>query len=126
MSKQPAKIVLPPGYHEVQKLISAEGTPGRGLEIDKALREAKEEAERNVGRAVELYGSRIEEVGHNVILYAGFVPVLEPDHVPAMLNPRNMNDAPQRVLGQLVQDAQVGFKEGRFGMGTPVAVNALA
>lgn len=110
----------PVGYLEIQKLVPPEGTPGRGAAIDRALKEAKDEANAGMppGRAMDLYGSRLEQNGHNCILYIGLAPVQEqgvPRTPPP--NPRNMNEAPQRVMGQIVDDPNVGFAEQRFGAG---------
>jgi hypothetical protein len=121
-------LVLPVGYAEVQRVIPPEGSPDRGLEIDRALKDMLSEAVRNAGRSMELYASRIEVVGHNTLLYAGFVPLLEPGQTPTPpLDPSNLNAAEKRVLGQLVRDdASIGYKEQRFGQGVPVATDALA
>lgn len=117
----------PIGYLEIQKLVPPEGAPGRGAAIDSAIRDATVEAQKNAGRPMELYSSRLEQAGHNCLLYIGFQPVVPEGERPVPpLNPRNMNGAEQRVLGHLVHDANVGFKEARFGMGTPVAIGAVA
>lgn len=112
----------PIGYVEIQKAIPPEGTPDRAVAIDRALREALAEATASSGRPMEYMGARLElpPNGTVAIMYCSYQPAV-PDgqkRTP-VLDPRNMNEAPQRVIGQLSAGMGVGMKEQRFGLGVP-------
>lgn len=117
-SKKPAP--LPIGYIEVQR---AWVGYKNGVAIALMLKDVEEDVQR-LNKGYVHYSTRIEHVpdGAGVIhstMYVGYAPPEKPTTSPP-LNPRNLNDAPEKQIGNASEDLPMplGWKEGQFGRGT--------
>jgi hypothetical protein len=106
---------------EIQRSVPPPNTRDRALALDRALQSAHSEAERNSGRKMVYMGSRLEEHPNGTcVLYASYEPDLPPTIKPTPpLNPHNLNEADQYVLGQKVDATKslelgLGTKENKF------------
>lgn len=103
---------LPIGYVEIQRAWVGRQSAAY---VDAVIGEARAAAERTHPGMLQ-HGARIETVtdGRGVdhyTLYMGFAPK---HSTTPPLDPRNLNAAPERQIGDGVEDFSIGMKERKF------------